>query len=435
MDNTIKKFNDRETVAIISPFYSVNKGDFRGFSIARYTNLLSNSFPKFQKIVVFCDTDNNGDSIYQTSDNILIVPTYKFDNNGFFFQIMKNISSFNQIKDILIQFEFSIFGGKKVIPSVVLMLLWLKLMGKNVNFVFHQVVNNLNDLSGHLGISKYSIKSDVLNTLLKFFYRLVGFLVNKVLVHDELLKNRLANHIAINKISVIPHAVGDESVRVISGKEEIASKRYFGFKNQDKVITIYGYRSWYKGTDWLVKTIKELSDLNPQKHFKLLVAGGVSPTLKDTDSYKRFDRKLKYIIKKANGSVKVTGFIPERDVYKVFAASDVVVFPYRARMSASGAFSLAMVYKKPFLLSRHFAEGLGFKIKDAVFDLNTSSFENALTKILKSKNLKENLGLFSENYTKDKNWDKVASMYLKEVKNGNINLDENFIFDEALEAI
>jgi glycosyltransferase involved in cell wall biosynthesis len=241
-----------------------------------------------------------------------------------------------------------------------------------------------------------------------------------------MLKSRLSKFIDAEKIKVVPHAVGDTNVVEANSKLKSLARRSFEFKAMDKVVTVYGYRSWYKGTDWIVKTVSDLSKRYPNQSFKLLVAGGVSPTLKHTDAYKAYDKKLKRVIKSANGSVKVTNFIPENDVWKVFAASDLIVFPYRTRMSASGAFNLALTYKKPFLVSKHFSDGMGIKNKDMIFDLNIFSFEGKLFNLLKNSKLRREISEFCQNTTSGKSWNEVACLYLTEIKSGNILVDGNF---------
>jgi glycosyltransferase involved in cell wall biosynthesis len=409
----MQKFNDNKSVALITSFPAKNGEIARANAISRYSYLLAKSFSKSQKVVVISEAGDVKNKQYQIDDNILVENTYKVDSLSFVADILKKIIKYNEINDILIQFEFSIFGGKKMIPQIILLLFLLKIMGKNVSITMHQVVNSLNDLSGHLGLHRSGVKIKFLNLFLELFNYLVGLFTNKIIVHDDLLKKRLSKYVDENKIVVIPHAIGDQSIRNITKKDELFARKEFGLKRNDKVIAVYGYRSWYKGTDWIVKTVKELSGKNPK--LKLLVAGGVSPTLKDTASYKKFDRKLKREIQKANGSVKVTGFIPEKNVWKVFAASDVLVYPYRTRMSASGAFSLGLSYKKPFLVSSHFADGLDFDVKDAIFDLNTFSFESALNNI-ESKKVLSKLNIYIENYLKNKDWGSIGGLYLTEIK-------------------
>ncbi len=409
--------NDTGTLAIITSYPAKNGEIASANAISRYSYLLINSFPKNQSIIILSEKNQKNNIAYQLTENISIVPTYKYNSLNFFSQVLSKTIEFNKIKDYLIQFEFSIFGGKKVIPPFLLTLLGLKLLNKNVSITLHQVATNLNELSGHLGLTRNSFKTRLLNLSLNIFYRTVGVLAQKIIVHDVLLKKRLSEFVSDKKIEVIPHAIGDESVKNITSKLAAITKREFGFSKKDKVLTVYGYRSWYKGTDWIVKTVKELSDDNPKLNLKLLVAGGISPTLKDTSSYKKFDRRLKDTIKKANGSVKVTGFIPEKDVWKVFAASDMVVFPYRTRMSASGAFALTLAYKKPFLVSNHFASGSEIDLSQNTFEMNTLSFKKALS-------LAKNLN--TQKLTDDRSWADVSNLYLDKVKSARINWYVNY---------
>lgn len=431
-----ESFNNPNTLGIISSFPAKNGEIAVANAISRYTYLLSKSFPKNQKITIFSEFRKESDRPYLLSENILVIPSFKYDSASFVLSLAKKILQFNLVKDILIQFEFSIFGGKKVIPSFLLSLLFLRFLNTNVSLVLHQVVSDLNELSGHLGLPRKSLSMTLFNTLLTGFYRVAGLLTNKIIVHDKMLQTRLSNFVNKSKIKVIPHAVGDADVIEINPKLEKVARKSFGLIQKDKVIAIYGYRSWYKGTDWMVKTISELAIRYPKQNLKLLVAGGVSPTLKNTTAYKSFDQKLKTVIKKANGSVRVTNFIPERDVWKVFASADVVVFPYRTRMSASGAFNLALTYKKPFLVSRAFSEGINLDLKELIFDLNTFSFEGKLFGLLGSSKLKSRVASISESFVVNKSWNEVASLYMSTVKSDNIlinngNLDKNYELVEA----
>lgn len=408
-------FNNSSTIGIISSYPTKDREIAAANAVSRYTYLLANSISKDNKVVIF--NERKPGKKYISHDNVLVVPTYRFNSSLFFNDVYSKVLRFSKIKDYLVQFEFSIYGGKKVIPSFLLTLFLLKLLGKNTTITLHQVIANLDELSGHLGLSKNSFKSHVLSFFIKLFYASCGLLANKIIVHDNLLKERLSKYVNSEKIDVIPHAVGDENTKKITKVMSEKARKEFGFKKGDKVVAVYGYRSWYKGTDWIVRAVKEINELNPKSNLKLLTAGGVSPTLKSTRSYKNFDKRLKTAIKEANGSVKTTGFIPEKDVWKVFAASDVIAFPYRTRMSASGAFSLTLAYKKPFIVSDHFATGSDVKLSGNVFKMNTYSFEKTLNNVSKAKN---------QGIEVERSWKNIAAMYVNSVESDKIEWNENF---------
>jgi hypothetical protein len=126
-------------------------------------------------------------------------------------------------------------------------------------------------------------------------------------------------------------------------------------------------------------------------------------------AYKKYHQKLKKVVKEANGDIIYTGFIPETDVKKVFGSTDLFIFPYRTKMSASGAFSLCLGYGKSYIVSKAFAQNLDKnEIKGRTFDLNYSSFEKALMSNLL---IKRNSVLPID---QQRSWTSVASKYLRE---------------------
>lgn len=405
VNHMYKSFNNPDTLGIFSSYPAKGGEVARGNAISRYTYLLTKNFPKSQKIVVFSEVRKRTKP-FLMAENILVVPTYRLNSPGFFKDVMQKILDFDAVENILIQFEFSIFGGKIVIPQILMLLLAFKFLGKSTKITFHQVVDDINVLSGHLAIKKNGIKAAALNVLLKVFYVACGILSDKVFVHDSVLGARLSKFVDREKIKIIPHGITIE--RKISNKFAENSKKYFGVKEGTRLLGLFGYCSWYKGTDWLIENFAKFARENPGRHVKLLVAGGESPTLKGTLAYKKYHQKLKKVIKKANGNIIYTGFVPEKDVRKVFAAADLFVFPYRTKMSASGAFSLCLGFNKPYLVSRAFSENIEpGEAKDRVFDLNYQSFSNLI-----KANINENKTASADLY--GRSWKNVANLYLRE---------------------
>ncbi|BCX14319.1 MAG: hypothetical protein KatS3mg088_002 [Patescibacteria group bacterium] len=404
----INSFNNPDTLGIISSYPAKNGEVARDNAVSRYTYLLTKNFSKSQKVVIFCESRKKDEKPFLRSPNILVVPTYKVNSLSFFVSLLSKINEFSAIKDFLVQFEFSVFGGKVVIPQFLALLVALKVIGKSTKVMFHQVVNDINVLSGHLAIKRNGFKSLILNYLLRLFYTISGLLVDKVFVHDEVLADRIRNFVNETKIRIIPHGI--DKGKKITSKFSRASKKYFGIDENAKVIGIFGYCSWYKGTDWLIRNFARFVKENPRLNIRLLVAGGESPTLKGTIAYRKYYNKLMNVIKRANGSIVYTGYVPDCDVKRVFAAVDLFVFPYRAKMSASGAFSLCLGYGKPYIVSRAFSENISKdESGERIFDLNYTSFKRAL----KGSLLKRDGQLVSVQ-CRGRSWEDVSLMYLKE---------------------
>lgn len=417
--NNLNEFNNPQTLAIISP-YLVKGENFCGYSIGRYTKLLAESFPKNQKVVVFCDTQG-GTRPHKISKNILLIPSYKINSSVFLVSLLTQIAKFSYVKNFLIQFEFSIFGGKKVVLQIPILLAILKIFGKKINITLHQVLDDIGALSGHLALKEKSLKTSILNTGLKGFYTLTGLLSDKIIVHDHVLAERIVRFVKKDKIKVISH--GTFSLSKFSKKFESSSRKYFSLKRGYKLVGAFGFCSWYKGTDWLIENFARFARSNPKIKVRLIVAGGESPTLKGTKAYKIYHEKLIKVIKEANGNIIYTGFVPEADVEKVFAACDLMAFPYRARMSASGALSLCLGYGKPLIVSKAFAES-DLSFKNNLFDLNYKSFERILDKGLADG------GEFEPDFV-NRSWVNAGEDYLREIL-PDTNIESKLDYAEAI---
>lgn len=417
--NNLNEFNNPQTLAIISP-YLVKGENFCGYSVGRYTKLLVESFPKNQKVVVFCDSQM-GIKPHKISENILLIPSYKINSLAFLATLLSHIAKFNHVNNFLIQFEFSIFGGKMIVLQVPILLATLKIFGKKINITLHQVLDDIGALSGHLAIKEKSLKTLILNIGLKGFYTFTGLLSDKIIVHDQVLADRIMRFVEKDKVRIVPH--GTFALRKFTKKFESSSKKHFGLKRGYKLVGAFGFCSWYKGTDWLIENFARFARSNPKIKAKLVVAGGESPTLKGTKAYKIYHEKLIKVIKEANGNIIYTDFVPEADVEKVFAACDLMAFPYRVRMSASGALSLCLGYGKPLIVSKAFAES-DLSFKSNVFDLNYKSFERLLKKGLASG------GGFEPDFI-DRSWANTGEDYLGEIL-PDTNIESKLSYAEAI---
>jgi len=390
-------------------------------AISRYSHLLVTHFPKYQRVVVICEKRAN-EGPYEIAENVLVVPSYTYDSPAFAFQVGSALRKFGKAANLMVQFEFHIFGGKASIPGIMAVIASQSLAGRNVSIMLHQVVSDINSLSGHLGLSKGGFGSRVFNLSLKLFYGFVGTFCQKVLVHDSLLAKRLEGLVKQDKIVVIPH--GSDLPKNVLTRIGQATRRSIGLNDGNVAVLVFGYLSWYKGSDWAVRTLGNIARKYPDLKLKLVLAGGESPTLKETGSYKAFSGKLQNLLKSNCKCTITTGFVPEAKVGNLFSAADLVVFPYRTKMSASGALSIAWQYGKPVLTSEAFdknfdeadvkeaLEQKGITKDDISFKLNQASFEKALLGLLQSQALKKNLGVAGRQIARGRSWDSVALLYL-----------------------
>jgi len=256
------------------------------------------------------------------------------------FQKVLNLK--NKTKKVVIEFEFSIYGGIFVTGWMPIFISLLRLLGFEVSIVLHQVLSDLTELSPHLGKNPDSLYSQIFRVLLHLYYWMICLPASKIVVLDQIHKNKLAKYTNIKKIFTIPHGV-DTNVVI---KEQSSQTSRF-------TITTFGFITQYKGSDWLAAEFNKYIRHNPNNphNFNLILAGGQSPTQKTAQSYQEYYKSVQNLISQTKTHSKLTGFIPEEDITKIYNQADILVFPYRVLMASSGPLSLAISYEKPFLIS------------------------------------------------------------------------------------
>lgn len=402
INQLIEKFNNEKSVIVFST-YPPKKSVYNGQGgISSFGKNFAKNLTKNKKIKIIVFAPGKKKEIYQENNQILVLKIFKINKSLLFSSILWYILKFNRVRKIVFHFEFSSYGDISTTLQIPFLLLIFKTLKKEIFLVIHQVETNLNNLYGHLGWKKNSLKIKIFNLFIRIYYFCIGSIADKIVVLEKIFKQRLINiKLNSNKISIIPHPV-DNNLK--PEKQKVYKKNS---------VLYFGYLTWYKGVDWLINNIN--------KNLKLTIAGGRSPTLKNKLHYQNF---LKEINKNTYGkkNIFITGFVKERNLPKYFNSSQLCVFPYRDMMSSSGPLSLTFSFEKPFILSRplegyfeseDFAKALketGLKKQDFIFDLNKKSFEKRL---LWAKNNLEKLSQFSKIMKEKRSWDKIAKKYLE----------------------
>lgn len=424
MNRLVSEYNNQNSILVISSYpeegvkYSGKVCALGGY--AKNTLFSLNGYFKEnnenRKIVVLTLKTNKEDMYIE--NGILVWRIFERNNPLSYLSLLKAIFKFSSIKDILVEFEFSSFGDAKTtlfIPFI-LLLLWTK--GKSTVLVLHQVLDNLSLLTGHLGWKKNSIKVSIYNKLLQFFLFLLILPVKKVVVLEEMLKKRLIAMIGFEKkIVVIPHGI-DEWLNLPSGK---IARSKINIQKNEFVLLYFGYLTWYKGVDFLIKTIAGQEGIIAGKKIRLIIAGGESVTQKTKIHYKEFVNSI-YGLAKSSTQITITGFVPEQDISQYFSAADLVVLPYRVFMSSSGALSFTTAFNKPFIISsalegyfesQDFLSCLkesGLKKENLMFDLNEAKFIQKLKVVIEPKRL-SSLSMFSKLLAQKRGFSSLIPVY------------------------
>lgn len=346
-----------------------------------------------------------------TENGISIKRVWKRKSIFAYPSLLQQIYRLKDIKSIVLEFELSMFGGMLSLLFLPLFLLILNLLGKKVTVVLHQVITDMSEVSGHINIHEKSFRTNLYTSLIRLFYISILQTASKIIVFEQALKDRLTAILkkSEEKISIIPHGVEDFRTKI--SKEE--ARRILGLEQDKSIVLYFGYIAWYKGADKLV------DEYEVSKDIKLIMAGGANPNHLDKKYYTEYLNSVEKIAKQKD--IIVTGFVPEEKIPLYFMASDAVLFPYRALISASGPLSMAFSFRKPILISDN--------LKDLI---QTSDFKKALGKnglegkdiVFKTskgivswlgKDKMEKLEKLSKTMSYERSWDKIGKLYKKEL--------------------
>ncbi len=330
--------------------------------------------------------------------------------------LIKEVCNYSA-KKILIEFEFAMFGSIFSLALFPFFILWLKLQGKQTYLVMHQVIRDIDMLAGHINVNPRSTRSLLFNTGIHLFYTTTFPFVDKVIVFEEFLKEKVTPFVSTRKVIVIPHGV--EQYQTALSYEQ--ARNALHITQNDFVLLLFGFIAWYKGTDWLVEAVKQSNITG--KNLKLIIAGGPNPNHESKEFYQKYIQAVEKSAQSSSGAVTVTGFVPEDAISSYFIAADLIVFPYRTLMSSSGPLSLAFSFGKPFLLSeqlegvtktedmRSLMEQYAIETSTITFPLNYEKFGEKLTAVAANYSLLETLQSLSRSLRKKRNFATIAEQY------------------------
>jgi glycosyltransferase involved in cell wall biosynthesis len=304
---------------------------------------------------------------------------------------------------IFLPFETFLFGGLISVAVFIPLLFYLKIKGKKIVLVLHQV------LGGDINVfEKNRLKVALLTSVRVLFYQLLMAASQKVIVFEEEFKRRLGKS---KKVQVIPHAVIQE--RVLN--QDLAKEK-LGLKKEKSYVFYFGFLSPYKGVEELLDIWEDLEDVD------LIIGGGGNPNHLSKPAYKNF---VDGVLAKAKEKGAVTtGFIPEEQMKEYFSAVDLVILPYTVFMSSSGPLSHAFSYGNGVLLSESLRGYFNSPDMKRALDESDISIEEicfSLDKPIRNKILwaVHNIGKlreFSHRMCRVRSWDVVGEEYLQVLK-------------------
>lgn len=405
-----------EKLVVITSF--PQKGIIHGKSVVGVASYTKNTLLALKRyrddaqITVLAERLDGKKESYE-DEGIKVKRVWKRSSFTTFALIFKEILSLKGSKNILVEFEVAMFGDYLFLLPFPIFLFLLKVFRKKVTIVSHQVITDIEKLSGHINLNS-NLKINLLNFFIGIFYRLMIIMSFQVIVFDNVLKKRLGYFGNENKIVVIPHGV--EKFKNAISKND--SRNKLRLEQNDFILLYFGYLAWYKGVDLLVKYFNEMK--NDESSIKLIIAGGPNPNHLRKKYYQDYIQNIKQDCR--NNNIILTGFINEEDIPLYFQASDLAVFPYRTLMSASGPLSIAFSFQKPVIVSKALSgmfettdlkdalDELGLNKDEMIFE-TLDEFENKIKQIKTTPALKERLESLSLLMAEKRSWSEIGKLY------------------------
>lgn len=398
-DLQLRSFNRPDSIIVIST-YPDQKTTHTGGGLAIYTKnslLAIKKADPSKKIIVLANVIDEKE-IY-IEKGILVIRCWERSLLKLYFPLIQFLIKLDRVKNILIGFEFAAYGDLFSTGLFPIFMTILKLFGKQIVTVVHQVVTDLNSLAIHAGIDKNQ-NLKLYNQLLTQYFSLMGFASKKIVTLEKNLADRFNEIVSGNKAISIPHGLYPKKTI-----DKVTAQKRLNLNPENIYVLCFGYLSHYKGSDIIVNAFKKPLSVGGKK-VRLILAGGENPTQGQKHHYKRFYKNLYKAIDN-NPNIIHTGFVPDTRIKTYFSAADLTIFPYRTFMSASGPLSLAIAYKKPFVVSKEL-----INYNDFTFENNTESIRKTIKEILSNKNTLSHLVKISRKMSTERNFNHQGLLYL-----------------------
>lgn len=397
MKRILEQFNRQDTYLIISDYPELISGGEKNHGIAWYTRETTEPFAEKygHRFVILAEKGKKNEPETHADGKILVFRVFDQKHHSLFPTILRWLFIFSNIKKVYIHSEFCTSGGIINFVLLIPFLLLIKAMGRQIVYFEHNVVSRFDSIAPHFNLKPNTLKIALFNIGIRWYYRVLGIIVDRIIVMDKILQERMGQFVNPKKVTCMPIWVEKKTSELTKSE----ARKKLCIKQNEYLILYFGFITWYKGADWLaeqIKTIAQKQGERAKRKIRLILLGGEAYSLKDKPYYKKFYQQL---LAKTNHVISITGFVPDSQVSKYFAACDLVVYPYRGYFGASGALNYALSFGKPFLLSSNMSgifqnsdimgvvKNCGLKPKDLLFEMNTKSFQTKLKTSLEDKNL------------------------------------------------
>jgi glycosyltransferase involved in cell wall biosynthesis len=232
-----------------------------------------------------------------------------------------------------LQHELFLYGGPAAVPGVVPAL--AALAGRRAVVTMHHVVDPSDVDAAFTATHDVRAPAPVARVGVATLQRTIRAFADAVVVHEPSFAS------VVPGAEVVPHGIEVVEDRV----SRDAARRVLDVGGDRLCVLCFGFLAPYKGLEAALGAARLAGD-----EVELVIAGGEHPRLPG------YANRLRAT---APANVRFTGFVPDEDVARWFAAADVALLPYPRPFASSGPLALALAHGTPVLVSEALARTTG----------------------------------------------------------------------------
>jgi glycosyltransferase involved in cell wall biosynthesis len=232
-----------------------------------------------------------------------------------------------------LQHELFLYGGPAAVPGVAPAL--ARLRDRRAVVTMHHVVDPSVVDAGFVSVHRVRAPASVARAGLTAVQRTIQALADTVVVHEPSFAT------VVPGATVVPHGI-----ETPAPGDRDAARHELGVRPERLCVLCFGFLAPYKGLEAALGAARLAGD-----SVELVVAGGAHPRAGDG-----YARRLRA---GAPDNVRFTGYVPDHDVARWFAAADLALLPYPRPFASSGPLALALAHETPVLVSHALARVTG----------------------------------------------------------------------------
>ena len=374
-------------VTIVSPYPGVVHEESLPSGVASYTARLADALTAHGVGIRVVDTVMDGEHDVTDVSGVTVERRYRPGPTALSMAVRAACRTRARI--VHIQHEVFLFGGPSSVPGLAPALATLRRRHLGPVVTMHQVVDPAQIDRDFTRVHRVRVPSAMARLGMAGVQRSVRSLAAGIVVNERAFAEVVPEGV------YVPHGVDPADPG--SGP---AAKRALGLPEDRLVALCFGFLSPYKG---LEVTLDAAEIAGPA--VQLVVAGGEHPRLEGRDGYGG-------ALRRRYGDVALfTGYVPEDDVARLFAAADVVLVPYPRPFATSGPMAHALGFGTPVLCSPGVAACAGAP-PEMVAPIDPQALARRLTELAAHPSALDTLRAASRAMATERSWERVAGRHV-----------------------